>query len=117
MELPGRKKAEEGEETAEERDAVLVDSGEWDVGRGMGGDEMEYELFEQDIARRRVDADAGGVWGDVDEDLVVCQLWDGEEDLYLEWRRGCGDGDGLVSFPRLLGEEVRVWRLEVELNR
>ena len=78
MELPGRKKAEEGKETAEQRNAVLINGGERDVGRGMGGDEMEYELFQQDVARRGVDTDAGGVGGDVDEDLVLCELWDGE---------------------------------------
>lgn len=78
VELPDRKKAEEGKETAEQRDAVLIYGGERNFGRGMGGDEMEYELFEQDIARSGVDTDAGGVWGDVDEDLVVCELWDGE---------------------------------------
>ena len=55
----------------------------------------------------------------MDEHLVVCKLRDGEQDLDLQGGRaagGEGEGDVLVGLFGLLGEEVRVWGLEVELN-
>ena len=53
--------------------------------------------------------------GEVDEDLVGGQLWDGEEDLEFKGRRWCRGRHGAID-AQGVSKEVGLWGLEVELR-
>jgi hypothetical protein len=76
--------------------------------------------LEEDGARSRVDLDTwlrGGVGGGwkIDEGLVGGELGDGEDDFEVKGGRGMA-GDLAVELAGILGEEVRVGGLQVELR-
>lgn len=79
-EPPRWEDAQETVQAAEQRNPVLVDRRQRDVCPRilvcLPGCERELVTLQQDVCGCRVDADAGGVWREVDEDLVGVQFWD-----------------------------------------
>ena len=89
------------------RDAVL--------GRGVGGGEIKEPVLKKDMLWGGIQADTRLVRGKVDEDLIVGQFGDGKQDLKFERRWGGRAGDSAINSKVVL-EDVKVWRLEIELR-
>ena len=128
VELPRGEDAEEGEEGAEEADAVFVYDGRgevgvvlWVVGRGLWAGwrrvrgEGEGPALEEDELGGGLEAEARGGCGAVDEDVVRGEVGDCEEDVEVEGRRGRGEGGEGAVDAEVLAEDVGVGRVEVEL--
>ena len=116
-EAPGGEEAQQREDAAEERDAVLVRRRGGQIGVELAaGDEGERPGLEDDRARGGLNADARCILRGVDKRLVRRRR-DGEQDLELEWRGVRGNGYGLVALAVFAREDLRVGEVEIELNK
>jgi hypothetical protein len=99
---------------------VLVNDrrGDIRVGHSVVKVHPQGPRLEQDEARCRFDPDSCRVRRDVDQGLVVRELWNGQQHLYLHRKRSRRRRlrNASIGFPCLPREEVRVGCLEVELR-
>jgi len=119
VQLPCGEDAQEGVDTPEEPDAVLVNGREAKVGVSAApsppGRELNGPGFEEDELRYGIYAEAGGIRALTDEDLIRGEIGDRQKDLELKRQGTRRARKGAIRSQRFF-ECFGVGRFEVELD-